>query len=222
MAQVHAGRDADGPSARRYERHRPEHTLLYRLVEQYYPEFAETMAAEGKGLPTYVAREFEDYLKCGRLKHGFLRVRCEDCHAERLVAFSCKRRGFCPSYGARRMAESAALLVDDILPPLPMRQWVVTFPHALRFLFANRPDLMGLVLGVVYRTRAAHQVYKAGLRQREACTGAVTLIQRFGSVLNLNPQLHMLMLDGVYSTNNERLRFRSSCPFTATSRSSLR
>ena len=44
-----------------------------------------------------VCREFDEYLKCGRLQHGFLRVRCEACHYENLVAFSCKRRGFCPS-----------------------------------------------------------------------------------------------------------------------------
>ncbi len=42
----------------------------------------------------------------------FLRVRCADCHAEELVAFSYKRRGLCPSCGARRMAESAALLAE--------------------------------------------------------------------------------------------------------------
>ena len=40
------------------------------------------------------AREFEEYLKCGHLEYGFLRVRCESCHAEQLVAFSCKRRGY--------------------------------------------------------------------------------------------------------------------------------
>ena len=73
------------------------------------------MAQQDTGLPMYVRSEFEEYLKCGRLEHGFLRVRCEDCHNEFLVAFSCKRRGFCPSCGARRMAESAALLVDDFL-----------------------------------------------------------------------------------------------------------
>ncbi|WP_407244113.1 transposase zinc-binding domain-containing protein [Klebsiella michiganensis] len=56
-------------------------------------------------------------------------------HAEHLVAFSCKRRGFCPSCGARRMAESAALLVDEVLPEQPMRQWVLSFPFQLRFLF---------------------------------------------------------------------------------------
>lgn len=86
------------------------------------------MAEQGKELPGYVQREFEEFLQCGRLEHGFLRVRCESCHAEHLVAFSCKRRGFCPSCGARRMAESAALLVDEVLPEQPMRQWVLSFP----------------------------------------------------------------------------------------------
>ena len=62
-----------------------------------------------------------------------LRVRCEDCHHERLVAFSCKRRGFCPSCGARRMVESAALLVDEVFPAEPIRQWVLSFPFQLRF-----------------------------------------------------------------------------------------
>jgi len=79
--------------AGRYQRHRPEQTLLYRIVEQHYPVFAEHMAAQGRPLPDYVQREFEDYLRCGWLAHGFLRVRCESCHAEHLVAFSCKRRG---------------------------------------------------------------------------------------------------------------------------------
>jgi ribosomal protein S27E len=106
----------------RYERHRPERTLLYQLVEQHYPSLVDLMAIQGKPLPRYVRREFEEYLKCGRLKHGFLRLRCDTCQAERLLAFSCKRRGICPSCGARRMVESAALLVDEILPQQPMRQ----------------------------------------------------------------------------------------------------
>jgi len=88
-----------------YQRHRSEQTLLYRIVNEYYAAFTAHSAEQGSGLPGYVQRESEDYLKCGRLEHGFLRVRCESCHAEHLVAFSCKRRGFCPSCGARRMAD---------------------------------------------------------------------------------------------------------------------
>ncbi|MFT7266569.1 MAG: hypothetical protein ACI9A2_004664 [Halioglobus sp.] len=69
----------------------------------------------------HVYGEFEGYLKCGRLEHGFLRVRCNTCHFERLLAFSCKKRGFCRSCGARRMAETAALLADDVFPDVPLR-----------------------------------------------------------------------------------------------------
>ena len=72
-------------------------------------------------LPGYVRQEFDEYLKCGRPEHGFLRVQCDTCLAEHLVAFSCKRRGFCPGCGARRMAESAALLVNEVLPHESMR-----------------------------------------------------------------------------------------------------
>ncbi|HII4308511.1 TPA: transposase [Vibrio parahaemolyticus] len=194
-----ASRDRD---TGRYQSHRPEQTLLYQIVDEYYPAFAALMAEQGKELPGYVQREFEEFLQCGRLEHGFLRVRCESCHAEHLVAFSCKRRGFCPSCGARRMAESAALLVDEVLPEQPMRQWVLSFPFQLRFLFASRPEIMGWVLGIVYRVIATHLVKKAGHTHQVAKTGAVTLIQRFGSALNLNVHFHMLFLDGVYAEDD--------------------
>ncbi len=188
MLPLPAGREASaGVVASVYERHRPERTLLYQLVEDYYPALKAHLAAQGTALPSYVEREFEAYLKCGRLEHGFLRVRCETCHAEHLVAFSCKRRGFCPSCGARRMAESAALLVDEVFPEQPVRQWVLSFPYPLRFLFASRPAVMGQVLGIVYRCIATHLIKKAGFSCTAARTGAVTLIQRFGSALTKSP-----------------------------------
>ena len=81
-----ASRDRD---TGRYQRHRPEQTLFYHIVDEYYPAFAALMAEQGRELPGYVQREFEDYLQCGRLEYGFLRVRCKSCHAEQLVAFSC-------------------------------------------------------------------------------------------------------------------------------------
>jgi len=190
------------PGTHRYQRHRPEQTLLYQIVAQHYPAFVGQLAAQGAALPKYVGREFDAYFKCGRLEHGFLRVRCTDCHAGQLVAFSCKRRGFCPSCGARRMAESAALLVDEVLPQAPMRQWVLSVPFPLRFLFATRPKIMSEVLGLVYRVIATHLIKEAGFTKNTAHTGAVTLIQRFGSALNLNIHFHMLFLDGVYLSGN--------------------
>lgn len=50
----------------------------------------------------------------------------------------------------KRGAQHAALLVDEVLSHAPMRQWVLSFPFQLRFLFAAHPAIMGQVLGIVY------------------------------------------------------------------------
>src|SRR5206468_4536037 len=153
---------------------------------------------EGRTLPLHIQREFDDYLKCGLLEYGFLRVHCEDCSHEKMVAFSCKHRGFCPSCCAKRMIESSALLVDRVLPHEPMRQWVLSVPFPLRFLFASHPNVMGNALKIIYRVISTYLIKKSGYNKKTARTGAVTLIQRFGSALNLNIHFHMLFLDGVY------------------------
>jgi hypothetical protein len=98
------------------------------------------------------------------------------------------------------MAESAALLADDVFPDVPLRQWVISFPFPLRYLFAAHPQAMGKVLGIVYRAISTHLIHKAGLNLKIGATGAVTLIQRFGSALNLNIHFHILFLDGVYTS----------------------
>lgn len=52
--------------------------------------------------------------QCGRLEYGFLRVRCGSCQAEKLMAFRCKRRGFCPSCGARCEASTKRMNAVNI------------------------------------------------------------------------------------------------------------
>ncbi len=206
----HQVRQERPSSAAVYVRHRPETTLLYQIIDEYWPEFQAELASQDKYLPAYITKEFDAYLKCGRLEHGFFRVQCEACHDERIVGFSCRKRGFCASCGARRMAESAALLVDEVLPHQPMRQWVLSVPFPLRFLFASQPAVMGKVLGIVYRTIATHLIHKAGYTKATAHTGAVTQIQCFGGALNANIHFHMIFLDGVYINNAHRsgVRFR--------------
>jgi hypothetical protein len=68
----------------------------------------------------------------------------------------------------------------------------------LRFPFASRPDVMGRVLGIVYRCIATHLIKKAEFSHKTAQAGAVTLIQRFGSALDVHFQ--MVSLDGGISS----------------------
>lgn len=110
------------------------------------------------------------------------------------------------------MAESAALLVDEVLPMKPFRQWVLSVPFPLRWIFASNPQVMGKVLGVVTRVISGYLIKKSSNTHQTASTGAVTFIQRFGSALNLNIHFHMLFLDGVYEIDSDRCRFQEVKP----------
>ena len=136
----------------RYQRHRPEETTLYRVVQAHLDTFLACVDIDtgGAGLPKFVTDEFDAFLACGILAHGFLRLRCDGCMEEKLVAFSCKRRGICPSCGTRRMAEAAAHLVDHVIPKVPVRQCVLSFPIPLRSLFAIHPYLLAPVVQIIH------------------------------------------------------------------------
>jgi ribosomal protein S27E len=196
------------PIGHRYRRHEQEKTALYPIIEQHLSTLTGELTLNHASLPAFVVEEFRKYLRCGRLEHGFLRVKCDGCRHEHLVAFSCKGRGFCPSCGARRMIETSAHLVDHVIPDVPVRQWVLSFPWPLRLLFASRPDALSRCLAVVTRAIETDLIQRAGLtRASRARTGVVTLIQRFGSALNLNVHLHMIILDGVYTMEHNQPRF---------------
>jgi hypothetical protein len=123
------------------ERRQPENTLLYRTIAAHWQTFKAEREAEGRTLPRYINEEFENFLRCGILSYGFGRVHCAGCQKNILYAFSCKGRGFCPSCGARRMAEAAIYLTDTLIPLVPVRQFVVTFPPPLRLWLARSQTL---------------------------------------------------------------------------------
>jgi len=69
-----------------YCRYRPERSALFNIVAEHYPRFIQEVEQSGGYLPKFVRREFEDFLKCGLLEHSFLRVKCDGCQHEHLVA----------------------------------------------------------------------------------------------------------------------------------------
>jgi Putative transposase len=109
------------------------------------------------------------------------------------------------------MADSAAHLVDEVIPFVPVRLWVLSFSIPLRILFAAHPELLTPVLRIIHRVIAGFVLKQAGLKRTTADTGAVTLIQRFGSAANLNIHVHGLVLDGVYQNTEGEPVFREAC-----------
>ena len=185
-----------------YERRRPEETLLYQLALEHWPRFLER-AEEVGGLPAFIVREFDEYLTCGRLEHGFVHLACRACGHEMHVSFSCKRRGFCPSCLGRRMSDVAAHLCDDVFPEVPIRQWVCSLPWRLRYVLGYDrklcADVLGAFIGALTRSLRWRAKRALGLRSvKDALVGALTFVQRGDSALRLNVHFHVMALDGVY------------------------
>jgi len=185
-----------------YRPRNAEHTVLHAVIREHLDAFVREAQerGEGSGLPQFVEQEFREFLTCGILSYGVARLRCEGCGLDHLLPFSCKGRGFCPSCGGRRMTERAAHLVDAVLPRVPVRQWVMSLPHGLRYLLAWDHGLCRMVLGVYAQTRLGWQRRRARrLGVPNGRSGSVTVIQRFGGGLNLNVHFHTLLLDGVFT-----------------------
>ena len=186
----------------RRERRRPEEGVLFQVVAQHLDTFLAHLEHDDceRSLPSFVRRELNGYLRCGILAHGFCRVHCAQCDGDELVAFSCKRRGFCPSCGSRRMADLAAHLVDSVLPDVPVRQWVLSLPHRVRLLCAYDPSACTIVRRIFVRAVSGFYLRRArrsGLARPNV--GAVVFAQRFDSGLRLNLHFHGLWLDGAFA-----------------------
>ena len=202
-----------------YEPRAPTQSVLYQIVRDHFETFRAEAARvrAGEGLPRFIEEEFQSFLRCGWLAGGFARFRCTGCGGDRLVPFSCKGRAVCPSCGGRRMAERAAHLVDQLFPPVPVRQWVLTLPHRIRYVLAWDHLLCRAVVSVFMRA-------VLGVLRRRACTeqavadgrgGGVAIIQRFGAALNVNVHIHALVVDGVYGEDGAGgLCFHPAVPLT--------
>jgi len=184
---------------------RPTETVLYGLVRQHLETFlAYAREQYDRGLPRYVEDELRAYLTCGVFSEGFARAHCDACGHDLLVAFSCKSRTTCPSCAGRRMSNTAAAVVDRVLPEVPVRQYVLSLPYELRRLAALRADVLTALGRMFVETIfAGHRARAKRHGVIGGQCGAINFVQRFGSSLNLNVHFHVVLLDGVFSREPE-------------------
>ncbi len=165
---------------------------------------AEARSEHGGGYPAHVKREFERYLSCGQLAGGFTRLACRSCGQQRLIPTSCKARSVCPSCVARRMADTALHLTEHVMPDVPYRQWTLSLPYALRLQVVSEPKVLSDVVSIFLRCIFAwqrHRARRAGVR--EPLCGSVTLLQLWGSYLQLTPHAHAWLPDGVFAPQDD-------------------
>jgi hypothetical protein len=117
-----------------------------------------------------------------------------------LVAFSCKGRGLCPSCGAKRAAETAKRLREDVLEAVGHAQWVFTIPKMLRPYFMRHRDLSGPLCRAAWQTVREMMAAAAGEQIRP---GMVAVIQTFGSTINFHPHVHAIASRGGWTAEGQ-------------------
>ncbi len=185
-----------------YKPRRPQETALYRIIQQNLETWLAACREanpEDEPVPKYVEEAFHRYLSCGLLCFGFARCRCSSCGYEFLAAFSCQRRGLCPSCSAKYMVRTAAHLVDNVLPRVPYRQWVLALPKRLRYFLQRDAGHAGAVLRIFLR--AVETALRDACPQAppKARFGAVSFLHRAGSTLNEHFHYHCLITDGLFA-----------------------
>lgn len=172
---------------------------LYERVKGAWEERFERKYGYWRGLADgAVAR----YLDCGVWDNGLARVRCRKCPQEFLVAFSCKGRGLCPSCGAKRAAELAAFLADEVVENVGHAQWVFTIPKMLRVYFLYHRELLGELSRAAAET--ARELLAAAAGEEEGFrAGIVSVVQTFGGRANFHPHVHALVTRGGWTGAGE-------------------
>ena len=195
-------------TATEYRPRRPQDSDYYSCVEDYFEPFVQIYDDRFSGdygfWRPYIEKVIYRYLDCGDLHQGFARVRCNDCGHEYLLAFSCKRRHFCPSCHQKRVVEFGEWLCLDVLKKIPHRHFVFSIPKILRRYFLYDRKLLAAL------SRCAWESLKVFMQQavpeKEPIPGAVIAIQTFGDFLGFNPHCHILLTDGCFYGNKGMFR----------------
>jgi hypothetical protein len=182
--------------------HDARDSRLWQVVNEYFPKLVDYVHRHDQHIPAFVERELEAFLACGQIERGFTHIRCTTCDARQLVPFTCKSRALCPTCCGRRMNQTALHLVESVIPRVPVRQFVLTFPPPLRYLLAYDNTLCSRALAlfveqVIGRYRfILSREHDVDIDRLQG--GTITSIQRAGSALQASLHFHTIAIDGVY------------------------
>ncbi len=180
-----------------YRPRQPRKTSLFRLLDGYYKEFRnvyDDRFSKRYGFWRPVTDEVViKYLQCGDPRYGFARIRCKECGAEYLRAFSCKCRGFCPSCSKRKSLDLAIFLEEELFRSVNHRHWVWSVPKMLRLHFLHHRKLLPILCRCAWDslTMFLHET----LERQDVFPGGILVPQTFGGMANWNPHVHALITD---------------------------
>ncbi|MGH9381705.1 MAG: transposase zinc-binding domain-containing protein [Thermoanaerobaculia bacterium] len=179
-----------------YRPRKPRASPLYQLVESCYDEVKGTWEERFERRYGFWRGAIEEavfaFLDCDLYEHGFARVVCNDCRAEFLVAFSCQRRGLCPSCAAKRGAIFGSLLADEVLEQVGHALWTFTIPRMLRPYLLHHRELLGELCRAGWE--GVRQLMVAATQRPDLQPGMVAVVHTAGDLLGWKEHSRYLAL----------------------------
>ena len=113
------------------------------------------------------------------------------------------------------MVEASTHLVENVLPVVDYRQFVVSFPIPLRYWLQANRRLCAKIHKIMIAQVHKYYIDKASANGiKHPKPGSISITQRWVSALNLNVYCHILCPDGIYTNINDNGRFRNVDPIT--------
>ena len=188
-----------------YRKRKPRKSPLFRLLGDHWDaftgEYDELFAPNHGEFRRRVGTVVGQFQECGIPDYGFVRIRCEECHAEHLLPFSCKSRGFCPSCAAKRECFFAEFLQQEVLAKVTHRHVVFTIPKRLRGIFLRDRHLLPELSRIGYESVLETLREQLGIPVGRGA--AVIASQTFGSLLDFTPHAHALFAWGLFEGESE-------------------
>ena len=188
-----------------YHPREPTDSTLWKILHHHYEDFRagydERCEKQYGSFRPVVDEVVEEYLRCGDLHEGFARVRCTnpECKHEYLLAFSCKGRWFCPSCHAKKTIQFAEDATNNILYPVPHRQFVFSIPIMLRIYFKYDRRLL---TRLCHCARDSLEIFfRTVLGLDDGILGMILVIHTFGDYARFHPHLHAIVADGLFRPN---------------------
>lgn len=176
---------------------------LQALIAEHLPILTALRLAERDPLPWIVERDLNLFLTCGEEAFGHAILVCPSSGLQVKVAFTCKRRSFCPQCAWRRVEDRTHHLMNNVLAVCPYRQWVLTCPGELRKNLIYHPEVIKDVQSCFAAAVFAYLRGKAveldpTLSPEMVHPGALLFGHPASASLAANMHFHCLAYDGVF------------------------
>ncbi len=187
-----------------YRPRRPRASPLWQIIHQGWDEFQEQYETRYRKTHGPLRKDaievVEKFYRCGDLAQGFTRLHCPDCGHEKLLAFTCKTRGFCPCCHQRKVLQTADWIATGVCCNVPHRQFVFTIPKALRGIFRKRRRLLTILF---HESIESLKDWMQGrLELPHGQLSAIAAVHTFGDYIGFHPHVHVLAACGLIDSEN--------------------